>query len=88
LGKCSSTLRVSRPIEVVVLNCCATETNDMLCWSNSSTSLAKSANERVSMLDGRVHITSDLPADAFAVIDDRPGMREGRAARPAPRQGS
>ena len=44
----SRTLRVSRPIEVVVLNCWVTETNDTLCWSKSSTSLAKSANDRVS----------------------------------------
>ena len=43
----SSTFSVSRPIEVVVLNCWVTETNDTLCWSNSSTSLAKSASERV-----------------------------------------
>ena len=43
----SSTFRVSRPIEVVVLNCWVTETKDTLCLSNSSTSLAKSANERV-----------------------------------------
>ena len=43
----SSTFSVSRPIEVVVLNCCVTETNDTLCRSNNSTSLAKSANERV-----------------------------------------
>src|ERR1700747_2727595 len=42
----SSTFRVSRPIEVVVLNCWVTETKDTLCLSNSSTSLAKSANER------------------------------------------
>src|SRR5258708_513023 len=39
----SSTFRVSRPIEVVVLNCCVTDTNDTLYWSNSSTSFAKSA---------------------------------------------
>src|SRR2546429_7595282 len=43
----SRTLRVNRPIEVVVLNCWVTETNDTPCRSNSSTSLAKSANERV-----------------------------------------
>ena len=42
-----STFRVSRPIEVVVLNCWVTETNDTACWSNGSTSLAKSANDRV-----------------------------------------
>ena len=43
----SSTLRVSRPIEVVVLNCWVTETKETSCWSNNSTSLAKSASERV-----------------------------------------
>src|SRR6266436_1590316 len=43
----SSTFSVSRPIEVVVLNCWVTDTNDTLCWSNSSTSLAKSASDRV-----------------------------------------
>jgi hypothetical protein len=48
LGKGQQDVEVSRPIEVVVLNCWVTETNDTLCWSNSSTSLAKSANERVS----------------------------------------
>ena len=41
-------LRVSRPIEVVVLNCWVTETNETLCWSKSSTTLAKSTKERVS----------------------------------------
>ena len=34
-------------IEVVVLNCCVTATNDTPCASNSSTILAKSASERV-----------------------------------------
>src|SRR5712691_8330374 len=41
------TLSVSRPIEVVVLNCWVTDTNDTPWPSNSSTSLAKSASERV-----------------------------------------
>ena len=36
----SKTLRVSRPIEVVVLNCWVTETNDTLCWSNSPAAAA------------------------------------------------
>src|SRR4051812_16368120 len=40
-AKDNSTLRVSRPIEVVVLNCWVTETNDTLYLSNNSTSLAK-----------------------------------------------
>src|SRR6476620_615669 len=44
-AKDSSTLRVSRPMEVVVLNCWVTETNDTPWASNSSTSLAKSAND-------------------------------------------
>jgi hypothetical protein len=47
-AKESSTFRVSRPIEVVVLNCWVTETNETPWASNSSTSLAKSASERVS----------------------------------------
>src|SRR6266480_4864063 len=42
------TFRVSRPIEVVVLNCWVTDTNDTAWASNNSTSLAKSANDRVS----------------------------------------
>src|ERR1035437_3828830 len=46
-AKDSSTLSVSRPIEVVVLNCWVTETKDTPWASNSSTSLAKSANDRV-----------------------------------------
>ncbi len=46
-AKDKSTLSVSRPIEVVVLNCCVTETNDTPCASNSSTSLAKSASDLV-----------------------------------------
>jgi HlyD family secretion protein len=35
------------------------------------------------LLDGRIHITGELPANASVVIDDAPGMREGRAARAA-----
>ena len=37
-AKESNTLSVSRPIEVVVLNCWVTATKDTLCASNSSTS--------------------------------------------------
>ena len=47
-AKESSMLRVSRPIEVVVLNCWVTDTNETSCASNTSTILAKSASERVS----------------------------------------
>jgi HlyD family secretion protein len=35
------------------------------------------------LLDGRVHVLSDLPADVSIVIDDRSGKRVGRAARAA-----
>ena len=41
-------LRVRRPIEIVVLNCCVTETKDAPLASSTSTILAKSASERVS----------------------------------------
>jgi hypothetical protein len=47
-AKDSSTLRVSLPILVVVLKDWVTETKQTPCASNSSTSLAKSASERVS----------------------------------------
>src|ERR1700761_418944 len=46
-AKDSSTLSVKRPIDVVVLNCCVTETNETPWASNSSTSFAKSASDRV-----------------------------------------
>src|ERR1700757_1245324 len=45
-AKDSSTLRVKRPIEVVVLNCCVTETKEALLASRISTILAKLARER------------------------------------------
>jgi hypothetical protein len=47
-AKDNSTLRVSLPIDVVVLNCWVTETNDTRLASKISTILAKSASERVS----------------------------------------
>src|SRR5258707_14770940 len=46
-AKDRSTLSVSPPIEVVVLNCWVTETNDTPCASNSSTNWAKSASDLV-----------------------------------------
>ena len=46
-AKDGSTFRVSRPIEVVVLNCCVTATNYTPRTSNNSTILAKSASDRV-----------------------------------------
>jgi hypothetical protein len=42
-----STFSVSRPIEVVVLNCWVTDTKLTPCQSNTSMILAKSARERV-----------------------------------------
>ena len=47
-AKESSTLRVSRPMEVVVLNCWVTETKETPLRSKISTILAKSDSERVS----------------------------------------
>ena len=46
-AKDNSTFRVSRPIDVVVLNCWVTATNEIDLASKASTSLAKSASERV-----------------------------------------
>src|SRR5204863_8311607 len=40
-AKDNSTLSVRRPIELVVLNCCVTETNDTPCPSKISTNRAK-----------------------------------------------
>jgi HlyD family secretion protein len=40
------------------------------------------------LLDGRIHVASGLPANAAVVVDSRPGMREGRAARPLSGSGS
>ena len=47
-AKDKRTFRVNRPMLVVVLNAWVTETNETWWASNSSTSLAKSASERVS----------------------------------------
>jgi hypothetical protein len=46
-AKESRTLRLSRPVEVVVLNCCVTATTHTPRASKISTILAKSASERV-----------------------------------------
>ncbi len=46
-AKDSSILSVSRPIDVVVLNCCVTETKETCFRSNTSTILAKSCSDRV-----------------------------------------
>src|SRR6202795_2566403 len=50
-AKDSSTLSVRRPIDVVVLNCCVTATNDTPCASKISTILAKSASEARQAVD-------------------------------------
>lgn len=47
-AKDSNMLRVSRPIEVVVLKDWVTETKETFASSNTSTILAKSLSERVS----------------------------------------
>jgi hypothetical protein len=46
-AKESSILSVRRPMEVVVLNCCVTDTKEALWASRTSTILAKSASDRV-----------------------------------------
>src|SRR5215831_1455685 len=79
----SSTFNVSRPMDVVVLNCWVTDTKDTLCWSNSSTSLAKSANERVR----RSTFVDDDHVDlAGAHVVEKPpqGRPVGVAARNTP----
>ena len=47
-AKDSSTLSISRPIDVVVLNCWVTETKDTCRRSKTSINLAKSVRLRVS----------------------------------------
>ena len=47
-AKLSRMFSVSRPMDVVVLNACVTETKVTSWRSNTSTSLAKSASERLS----------------------------------------
>jgi len=42
-----STLSIKRPIDVLVLNCCVTETNDTLCRSSTSMIFEKSISERL-----------------------------------------
>ena len=54
----SSTLSVSRPMLVVVLNAWVTDTNETPCPSNSSTNLAKSDRARVSRSTLYTTITS------------------------------
>src|SRR6201981_1470985 len=51
--------RLRRPIDVVVLNCCVTETKDASLASRISTILAKSASERVGVCDSREKTSGD-----------------------------
>ncbi|SMG63652.1 conserved hypothetical protein [methanotrophic bacterial endosymbiont of Bathymodiolus sp.] len=46
-AKESKMFSVNLPMELVVLNCWVTETNETLCLSNKSTICAKSPNERL-----------------------------------------
>ena len=60
-AKLSRMLSVSRPIEVVVLNCWVTLTKVTLWRSNTSTSLAKSVSERLRPVDLVDHDDVDQP---------------------------
>jgi HlyD family secretion protein len=40
------------------------------------------------LLDGRIHVIGELPGNASIVIEDLPGLREGRAARAVTGSGS
>src|SRR5580693_1904494 len=73
-----STLSVSRPIEVVVLNCWVTETNDTPWASNNSTSLAKSANDRVR----RSTLYTTMTSSFRARISSSNLCRSGRSVDP------
>src|SRR6516165_2932911 len=82
-AKDNRTLRVKRPIEVVVLNCCVTETNDELRASRISTILAKigeRAGQPVDLVDDH-----DIDAPCRDVgeqpLQSRPTHR--RAGEPA-----
>ena len=44
----SRILSVNRPIDVVVLNCCVTDTNETWYSSNSEINLEKSSSDRLS----------------------------------------
>src|SRR5881227_1074057 len=76
-------LSVRRPIELVVLNCCVTETNDIPCASKSSTSRAKSASERVSRSTLYTTTISMRPARISVSKALRRGSLEIAAREPA-----
>src|SRR5207249_6524005 len=64
----SSTFNVNLPMDVVVLNCWVTDTKDTLCWSNSSTSFAKSANERVRLERAKILRTARQATERILTI--------------------
>src|SRR5467141_4007861 len=73
-AKDNSTLRVSRPIELVVLNCWVTDTNDTPWASKISTSRAKSASERVAgsgQYPALVTLAADVGLAGFALRLER-----------------
>src|SRR4051794_5008453 len=82
-AKDNSTLSVRRPIELVVLNCCVTETNDTASASKSSTSRAKSASERVSRSTLYTTTISIRPARIIGEQALRRGSLEIAAREPA-----
>ena len=61
-AKDRSTFRVSRPIELVVLNACVTETKDTPAASKISTIFAKSDSARVSRSTLQTTTVSTRPA--------------------------
>ena len=72
-AKDSRMLSVSRPMEVVVLNCWVTETNDTPLRSKTSTSLAKSDKARVKRSILYTTTISTSPASISAMRRLRPG---------------
>src|ERR1700737_4266526 len=72
-AKDNSTLRVSRPIELVVLNCWVTETNEAPRASKISTRRAKSASERV-VQRRPLHVATREPAIVVAGSGQYPAL--------------
>jgi hypothetical protein len=91
----SSMLSVNRPIEVVVLNCRVTETNEASWASSTSTIFAKSASDRVRVDQwGPRDLTGDdcegpmAPAVPFEPVGmDKHGMGDAAPFAHKPRTG-
>ena len=77
-AKESRMFRVSRPMEVVVLNCCVTDTKDTWCLSNTSIMRAKSWRERES-LSTLYTITTSIFCKAMSSINR---FKAGRSMLP------